>query len=118
MSNLVKRENELRVQEVNHLRNGKGTAKIHHIIEGDELKNKGKMFSKIVLPKGASIGIHDHTEDFEVYYILKGKGLVDEGDKKIIVNVADSVYTADGKQHSIENIGESDLEMIAVVIYA
>ena len=115
---MVKRENELRVQEVNHLRNGKGKAIIHHIIEGEELKNKGKMFSKIVLPKGASIGVHEHKDDFEVYYILKGKGLVDEGNQKIVVNEGDSVYTADGNKHSIENIGESDLEMIAVVLYA
>lgn len=114
---MVKKEHELRMQEVNNLRYGKGSAKIYHIIEGEELKNKGKMFTKIVLPKGASIGPHDHTEDFEVYYILKGQGLVDEGDKKIIVNEGDSVYTADGNQHSIENIGDNDLEMMAVVIY-
>lgn len=114
---MVKKESDLRVQRVDNLRNGKETAIIHHIIEGDKLKGKCKMFSKIVLPKGASIGLHEHKEDFEVYYILEGKGLVDEGDKTIIVNKGDSVYTADGKKHSIENIGQEDLEMIAVVVY-
>ncbi len=114
---MIKTRESINVQEVEGLRGGNGTAEIHHIIEGDELKEKGKLFSKIVLPKGASIGLHEHSEDFEVYYILKGKGLVREGEDAIEVRERDAVYTSDGQKHSIENIGEEDLEFMAVVIY-
>ncbi|EMJ3922691.1 cupin, partial [Clostridioides difficile] len=32
-------------------------------------------------------------------------------------NEGDVVYTADGEKHSIENIGEEDLEFVALVLY-
>ena len=50
------------------------------------------------------------------YYILKGKGQVFDSGELHEVNVGDVIYTADGNKHYIENIGDEDLEFIAVVI--
>ena len=66
---MIKRKCDLIVEDGN-LRNGKGNIKREHIIMGDEFKGKGKLFAKITIPKGNSIGMHDHTEDFELYYYL------------------------------------------------
>ncbi|WP_270940801.1 cupin domain-containing protein [Romboutsia lituseburensis] len=113
---MIKRAKDIEVKRVNNLRGGKKRVNIKHLIQGDELKDKAKMISKITLPKGASIGYHDHTEDFEVYYILSGVGVVDDNGNITKVSKGDVIYTCDGATHSIENTGENDLEFIAIVI--
>lgn len=113
---MIKRKCDLIVEDGN-LRNGKGNIKREHIIMGDEFKGKGKLFAKITIPKGNSIGMHDHTEDFEVYYILKGVGRVLDNGNLVEVKEGDVIYTADGNKHYLENIGVVDLELIAVVLY-
>lgn len=60
--------------------------------------------------------MHDHTDDFEIYYILSGKGKVLDNGGFIEVNEGDVIYTADGDEHCIENIGDEDLVFIAAVI--
>ncbi len=112
---MIIRKSDMRVDESN-LRNGNGLVKREFIVEGDNLRKKAKLFSKITIPKGNSIGMHSHDDDFEVYYILQGQGRVLDGKDYVQVNEGDAVYTADGNKHFIENIGEEDLVFIAVVI--
>lgn len=113
---MIKRKDELTTIETENLRNGKGTVRIQHIIEGKKLKDKANLFAKITVPIGCSIGKHDHTNDFEVYYILKGRGQVFDDGQIIEVTEGDVIYTADGAEHSIENIGDENLEFVATVI--
>lgn len=113
---MIKRKNELEIKEIEGLRGGVGKLKMTEILSKDELQNEGKLFSRVILEKNSSIGLHKHVNDFEVYYILKGVGLVEEESGTYTVNEGDVVYTCDGQQHSLLNIGDSELEMLAVVI--
>lgn len=112
---MIIKKSQVRTQESN-LKDGKGLVKMEFIVESKDLRGKAKIFSKITIPVGNSIGMHDHVDDFEVYYILKGKGRVFDNDELVEVTEGDVVYTADGNKHYIENIGNEDLEFIAVVI--
>ncbi|MBQ4060877.1 MAG: cupin domain-containing protein, partial [Bacilli bacterium] len=67
------------------------------------------------IPKGSSIGIHTHEIDEEVIYVLKNKGV-------IIVDGIESQLTEGmislckrGRNHSIKNIYDEDLVLLAVV---
>ena len=112
---MIIRKSQIRVDESN-LKNGRGLVKREFIVEGENLRNKAKLFSKITIPKGNSIGMHDHVDDFEIYYILSGKGKVLDTGQEVEVSEGDAIYTADGNKHCIENIGEEDLVFIATVI--
>lgn len=112
---MIIRKSQIKTDESN-LKGGKGTVKREFLVEGEHLRGKAKLFSKIIIPAGNSIGMHDHVDDFEIYYILKGKGKVLDNDELVEVNEGDIIYTADGNKHYIENIGNEDLEFIAVVI--
>ena len=112
---MIIRKSQIRTEKSN-LKGGKGLVKREFIVESKDLRNKAKLFSKITIPVGNSIGMHDHVEDFEVYYILSGKGQVLDNDEIVEVNEGDVIYTADGNKHYIENIGDEDLVFIAVVI--
>lgn len=115
---MIKKKEELVNLEIEGLRNGKGTVKLQHIIKGDELKGKATLFARITIPSGNSIGMHVHKDDFEVYYILRGRGRVFDNGQLIEVTEGDVIYTADGNQHYIENTGYEDLEFVATVINA
>ncbi|MGL5718172.1 MAG: cupin domain-containing protein [Paraclostridium sp.] len=113
---MIKRPQELTSNKVEKLRDGRGFTTIQHLIEGEQLKGKAKLISKLSLEPGASIGVHSHIEDFEVYYILKGEGRVLDNGYMQPIGSGDVVYTADGESHYLENTGDEYLELLAIVI--
>nr|MBQ6739973.1 hypothetical protein [Synergistaceae bacterium] len=68
---MVRREN---LVEVNGLAGGKGVARVHHIVSLEELLGHGRLYARVILPPGASVGWHQHVRDTEPYYILSGEG--------------------------------------------
>ena len=110
----IRRKDEL-TKVVGPIEGGKGNITRELLIEGDELKNKAKVFAKLSVPVGGSVGLHEHNKDYEVYYILSGKGEVLDGDKIVEVNEGDVVYAINTK-HYIENIGDEELVFLAVII--
>ena len=114
---MIRKKSETTTQVREHVQGGKGKGDFTALVTPDELRGHGRLFNRIVLEPGASIGEHDHTKDFEVYYILSGKGLVNDNGKEIVVEEGDVIYTADGAKHSIENIGDGVLDFLAVVLF-
>ena len=113
---MIKRPQELTIKNVEKLRNGRGNTIVQHLIEGEELKGKAKLISKLTLEPGASIGVHEHKEDFEVYYILQGEGRVMDNGHMQPIGSGDVVYTANGESHCLENTGEGNLVLLDIVI--
>lgn len=113
---MIKSSKQSTIQTIKNHKGGKGEVQINHILEGDQLKGTSKLFARVVLGKGVSIGLHEHKDDYEVYYILKGLGMVTENDSNSIVGPGDVIYTADGNFHAVENIGEGNLEFIALIV--
>ena len=101
---MIKRKDEL-TKVVGPIEGGKGEISRELLIEGDELKNKAKVFAKL----------HEHTDDYEVYYILSGKGKVLDNGEVVEVGAGDVVYAID-TEHYIENSGDEDLVFLAVIV--
>lgn len=113
---MIKRPQELTIQKVEKLREGRGNTIIQHLIEGEELKGRAKLISKLTLEPGSSIGVHEHKEDFEIYYILQGEGRVMDNGYMQPIGSGDVVYTANGESHYLENTGDTELTLLAIVI--
>lgn len=114
---MIRRASEIPGETVVNMRGGKGSAEVTRILKKDEFHDKGRLFGRIVLKPGTSIGLHQHVGDCEAYYILSGKGLVYDNGTNETVNAGDLVYTDNGETHSIENIGDEDLAFMALVLY-
>ena len=52
---MIRRADEMRTEQRDHMRDGEGTVYITHMVEKDELPH-GRLFAKIELPVGAGIG--------------------------------------------------------------
>lgn len=111
---MIRRKEEL-TKVVGPVEGGKGEISRELLIEGDQLKNKAKVFARLTVPSGASVGLHEHTQDYEVYYILSGNGKVLDNGEVVEVKAGDVVYAIDTK-HYIENCGEEDLVFLAVIV--
>ena len=57
---------------------GKGHVIIKHILEDKELNGKCKMYAEVTLEPGCSLGYHEHHNESETYYILRGEGNYDD----------------------------------------
>lgn len=112
---MIRRKDEMVSEIRTEMRGGKGDTKITHIYKKDEMKGDSRLCAHMSLEPGASVGTHVHENEEEIYYILRGKGVVIDDGEPIEVNAGDAVLTRDGASHSIENTGDETLEFMAVI---
>ena len=113
---MVRRKENVRVREVTHAQNGKGQVFFHDWLLQEEAAHHGRVFSKVVIPAGSSIGYHQHIGEFEAYYVLEGKGLLRDGEDVTELNPGDMNLCPDGSFHGIENAGDTDLVLMALIM--
>ena len=114
---MIRRSKEMRQESVPELKGGRGTLRLFHILEKDELSGKGRLCSREIIPPGNSVGFHKHEGDFELYYVLEGEGLLNDDGLETTVRKGDVVRTGHGESHSIENVGDKDLELMAIILF-
>ncbi len=81
-----------------------------------ELPAHARLFSTLTLVPGASIGYHIHENETELFYFIEGYGRVQDDTQFYDVSAGDSMATFSGHGHSVENTGEQDLVILAVII--
>ena len=114
---MVIKANALTREERSNVRGGNGTIYFDHVLADSQgLPKNCRLFAKLVIPKGASLGEHPHENETEFYYILSGEGTcIDEGVEHI-VSAGDTVITGGGASHSIANSGDADLVFLAAIV--
>jgi mannose-6-phosphate isomerase-like protein (cupin superfamily) len=96
---------------------GEGKALVRMVLPSDKLNDKGRMFNHIWLEPQSSISYHQHVGETEWYYIIKGHGAFHDNGKDVEVFEGDVCVTNDQEFHSLKNIGDDVLEMIALILY-
>ena len=116
---MIRKKDECKHEYREHMRDGKGVVDLTPLITGpEELCGKGRLFSKITLNPGCSIGFHIHEGDSELFYIIEGEAEYnDNGDIKK-VSAGDVMICPPGTGHGIENTSDTPTEFIAVIVYA
>ena len=114
---MIRKAHQHKTSTEPNLKGGRDIIRLKHIIDESESYGTGRLFAVSIIPPGGSIGYHTHTGDFEIYYILKGTAKVVDNDVEDILKPGDSMVCKEGESHSIENIGETDLEYAAIILY-
>lgn len=114
---MVRTESEMRSETRSEMGGGKGSVDVIQILEKDELKGHGRLFARNILKPGTSIGFHKHVGDFEIYYIVRGQGLFNDNGTIVPVKAGDVGVIDNLQSHAIENTGNEDMEVLAVVLY-
>jgi len=113
---MVKRAEEMIKEIKEQMRGGKGSVEITHIFKQDELKGKARLCARITINPGCSIGVHQHVDEEEIFYVISGKGLVNDDGTEKEVTAGDAILTGGGASHAIENIGDDPLVLFAVIL--
>ena len=113
---MIKRKSAMRREATTGMRDGEGVIVNDHILENDEMKTNCRLFTRMTIEQGASIGYHQHFKEEDIYYILSGVATVCDNDKTYTVYPGEVVYTGDQDFHSIANKGDVPLELIDVIL--
>jgi mannose-6-phosphate isomerase-like protein (cupin superfamily) len=113
---MIRKSGSYRTEVRENMRGGSGSVKIEHFWEpGKEMLGHNRMAARLTLPPGASIGFHNHDNEDEIFVIVKGQAEADDNGTLSILNAGDTLLTGNGAGHSIRNVGEGDLELVAVI---
>jgi mannose-6-phosphate isomerase-like protein (cupin superfamily) len=69
-----------------------------------------------VLPPGASIGVHTHGENEELYLVLDGEGVLQTGPREVRVRAGHVIVNPRGGTHGLRNDGRVPLRLFVVEV--
>ena len=113
---MIRISDEMKREVKEQFRGGKGSVTFKEIFSKDEMTGKSRLCSTITLSPGSSIGLHEHVDEEEIYYVISGKGIVTDNGITREVSEGDAILTVGGTSHAVENTGNEPLEMLAVIL--
>ena len=99
-----------------NVRGGSGSPGFCYLFTEAQLGGRAEMMAEITLQPGESVGVHPHTENAEVYYLLEGSAMVSEDGTEHELQPGDAEFCADGHTHSIRNHTDAPIRFFAVVL--
>lgn len=111
---MITKANEHELSLRPNMRGGDGTAKLYALMP--QLPAKLRLFSRIELEPGCSIGYHEHENETELFYFIEGHGRVCDDGIWHDVSAGDAMSTPDGHGHAVENTGDSPLIFVAAIV--
>lgn len=113
---MIRYADQMKQEKREHMRDGDGTVTLTPAFEAEDIHSKTRLFSRITLPVGASIGFHTHDNEEEFYYFLSGMGEFNDNGELHTIQAGDATVTGCGKGHAVRNTGNVPLEMLAVIV--
>lgn len=108
-------------QPIEHYENragGKGFVHIERLLTPEEMGPNVKMYARVTVDVNSSLGYHPHVNDSETYYILEGTASYNDNGVIRTIGPGEVTHTPSGMSHGIENIGDTPLVFMALIIAA
>lgn len=102
--------NEVKEMTIPGMNNGTGT-----MIAKMYMDDQGKVIL-CTINAGGSIGIHKHETSDDINYVLSGNGRAICDGQEELLTAGTCHICKKGSEHSIINIGSSDLVLLTVVV--
>jgi mannose-6-phosphate isomerase-like protein (cupin superfamily) len=103
---------------IEHYHGGTGTVQYRRALDADVFLTNWAYVDHLLIPPGASDGLHRHKGVEEIYYVLNGDGQVQVDDETAEIHKGDGVPIRFNEAHSFTNNGKADLELMIVGISA
>lgn len=115
---MITRDSDRTETRAEHMKGGEGYVINRCILPADGMYGKGRLFNHVILEKNCEVGWHIHTGDGEAYYIIKGQGEYSDNGVMTTLFAGDVSFCPDGEGHSIKNVCDEPMEMIALILYS
>ena len=113
---MIRQAKDLKTEKRENMRGGQGEVVLSAFLSADEMNGKNRLFSRITLAPGCSIGYHEHHGESEIFVVAAGKGLFNDNGTEYTVSKGDVCITSSGSGHSIACSGDETLELVALII--
>lgn len=87
----------------------KDRSEIRSILDRTNSTAVNQSLAEATLPPGAESAEHYHPNTEEIYYVLRGRGLMTLGREQRQVGPGDGVLIPPGTPHKIRNVGQDPL---------
>jgi len=115
---IVMRLDKTLLQPVPNYHGGQGTVRYRRALDPDVFETNWAYVDHLLIPPGASEGLHYHTGVEEIYYVMSGEGQVQVNRETEPIHPGDGVPIRFREAHSFTNNGSSDLELMIIGISA
>ena len=113
---MIKKSTDIEAVVKSAMLGGNGDVMFHHLASKEELLDHARLFSILTLEKGCGIGYHVHEGETEMFYFAAGAGRVCDDGEWYDIAAGDSMTTPGGHGHAVENTGDTDLVLVAVIV--
>lgn len=86
--------------------------KSHLLVAANTGNVKNMYFTQVEMKIGGIQKPHSHLPE-QIYFILKGEGLMSVGKEKEMVINGDCIFIPSGEEHGLENVGKTPLSYIS-----
>lgn len=115
---MIKKKAELPTETLFNFKGGDGSVTMEHFMDQKLANGMGRLFVKGTLSPGASVGLHKHDGDCELYYILEGEALVTDNGSEVVLGPGDVHFCPDGSSHALANSSpDNNLSYIAIILF-
>ncbi len=114
---MLKRYSELEPKPRAAIRGGAGRGTVRDYLAVGEMAGV-RFVSRVTLEPGASVGVHPHPREEELYVILEGTGTARVDDEGFPVGPGDAFLCKAGHRHGLCNDGPGPLAFLAVLTEA
>jgi mannose-6-phosphate isomerase-like protein (cupin superfamily) len=97
---------------------GEGTVQYRRALDPDVFLTNWAYVDHLLIPSGASDGLHRHTGVEEIYYVLNGSGKVRVGNETEPIHKGDAVPVHFNEAHSFMSDAGGELELMIVGVSA
>lgn len=115
---MVIKSSDCKTENRENMRGGNGTVKITNFVGKEELYGKGRLFARITLEPGCSIGEHIHEGDSEIFVVERGCPTYNDGGKTVEAKPGDVLICPAETSHSVANNTDETVDLIALIVYA
>ena len=114
---MITRSEDRQIERKDNFKGGEGYLINRVILPADGMYGKGRIFNVVTLEKNCEIGWHVHEGDGETYLVISGEGEYNDNGDVTTVHAGDACFTDNGEGHSMKNLRDEPLVLVALVLY-
>ena len=119
MTTLIRKRAQMPRAPLTNCHEGRGELDWTVVLDGAEVpRGRVRFIHDDVMPPGASIGVHRHTDDEEHYFIVSGAGEMTLDGRRLSVGPGDLTVVYPGGEHGLENTGSEPLRLLVISVQA